>query len=525
MATEGALIKVTVKSPSQRFDVEISPSASISELKDKVLLSVPTANKEQICIIYTGKILKDDETLVQNKISDGHTVHLVVRNQNRPAGASSSPAAASTAPPPSSQSSAAPPPSGNPFGGFGTMGGASPADILNNPDAVRSVMDNPITQQLLSNPEFMRTIIQSNPGFQEMIESNPEVGHILNDPNIMRQTMEMIRNPNMFQEMMRNHDQAIRNLQGIPGGEAALERLYNDVQEPLMNSASNSLRGNPFASLRGQQSNEPRVDRAGQENNEALPNPWASNNSSSNNASNNRSADFNSMMDSPGFGSLMEQMMSNPSMQASMFSPEVVNSIRQSMTNNPALIDAVIGSMPTARDNPQISESIRRNFPQMLSMMSDPSVMQAMQNPRVSQAFRQIQDGFATLRREAPQLLNMFHAQAGPGMDQLFGNAAANVAAGTTGTPSAASTAAGGVGNGMSGLADLIRQMNMGGRQAAGGAPAAAAPANPEQTYASQLEQLQSMGFSDRARNIAALTAAFGDLNAAVERLLNSPPQ
>lgn len=29
----------------------------------------------------------------------------------------------------------------------------------------------------------------------------------------MRQTMEMIRNPNMFQEMMRNHDLAIRNLQ------------------------------------------------------------------------------------------------------------------------------------------------------------------------------------------------------------------------------------------------------------------------------------------------------------------------
>ncbi|KAF1768427.1 hypothetical protein GCK72_000239 [Caenorhabditis remanei] len=50
-----------------------------------------------------------------------------------------------------------------------------------------------------------------------------------------------------------------------------------------------------------------------------------------------------------------------------------------------------------------------------------------------------------------------------------------------------------------------------------------AAPLNPEQAYASQLEQLQSMGFSDRARNLAALTATLGDLNGAVERLLNSP--
>jgi ubiquilin len=44
-------------------------------------------------------------------------------------------------------------------------------------------------------------------------QRNPELGHILNDPEIIRQTMEMVRNPNMFQEMMRNHDQAIRNLQ------------------------------------------------------------------------------------------------------------------------------------------------------------------------------------------------------------------------------------------------------------------------------------------------------------------------
>uniref|UniRef100_A0A183BYQ6 Uncharacterized protein n=1 Tax=Globodera pallida TaxID=36090 RepID=A0A183BYQ6_GLOPA len=35
---------------------------------------------------------------------------------------------------------------------------------------------------------------------------------------------------------MRTHDQAIRNMQGLPGGEAALQRLYEQVQEPLMNT-------------------------------------------------------------------------------------------------------------------------------------------------------------------------------------------------------------------------------------------------------------------------------------------------
>lgn len=83
--------------------------------------------------------------------------------------------------------------------------------------------------------------------------------------------MEMIRNPNMFNEMMRNHDQAIRNLQGIPGGEAALQRLYQDVQEPLLNSALSS--SNPFATNNDANA-ESRSQRAGVENAEALPNPW-----------------------------------------------------------------------------------------------------------------------------------------------------------------------------------------------------------------------------------------------------------
>lgn len=165
---------------------------NILQLKDKVLVFVPTANKEQVCIIYTGKILKDEETLTQHsklknvfqkiinknlEIADGHTVHLVIRNQARPtpAPAAATPTASSAPssnPTPSSQ----PNPTNNPFAAMGGMG--SPADILNNPDAMRSVMDNPITQQLLGNPEFMRTIIQSNPQFQALIEVRVFPGYL-----------------------------------------------------------------------------------------------------------------------------------------------------------------------------------------------------------------------------------------------------------------------------------------------------------------------------------------------------------
>jgi len=44
----------------------------------------------------------------------------------------------------------------------------------------------------------------------------------------------------------------------------------------------------------------------------------------------------------------------------------------------------------------------------------------------------------------------------------------------------------------------------------------------PEERYRGQLEQLANMGFLNREANIQALIATFGDVNAAVERLLQS---
>jgi ubiquilin len=44
----------------------------------------------------------------------------------------------------------------------------------------------------------------------------------------------------------------------------------------------------------------------------------------------------------------------------------------------------------------------------------------------------------------------------------------------------------------------------------------------PEDRYTSQLEQLANMGFMNREANLQALIATFGDVNAAVERLLQT---
>lgn len=51
------------------------------------------------------------------------------------------------------------------------------------------------------------------------------------------QTVELARNPAMMQEMVRNQDRALSNLESIPGGYSALRRMYTDIQEPMFSAA------------------------------------------------------------------------------------------------------------------------------------------------------------------------------------------------------------------------------------------------------------------------------------------------
>lgn len=42
--------------------------------------------------------------------------------------------------------------------------------MMQNPDMLRQMMDNPMVQSLMSNPEVMRQMITSNPQMRELME-------------------------------------------------------------------------------------------------------------------------------------------------------------------------------------------------------------------------------------------------------------------------------------------------------------------------------------------------------------------
>lgn len=57
----------------------------------------------------------------------------------------------------------------------------------------------------------------------------------------------------MMQEMMRNQDRALSNLESIPGGYNALRRMYTDIQEPMFSAAREQVGNAPKVSLKSRQ--------------------------------------------------------------------------------------------------------------------------------------------------------------------------------------------------------------------------------------------------------------------------------
>ncbi|XP_024415771.1 ubiquilin-1 isoform X2 [Desmodus rotundus] len=557
-SAEPKIMKVTVKTPKEKEEFAVPENSSVQQFKEEISKRFKS-HIDQLVLIFAGKILKDQDTLSQHGIHDGLTVHLVIKTQNRSqdhsaqqTNTSGSNVTTSSAPNSNSTSGSA---TSNPFGlgGLGGLAGLSSLglnstnfselqsqmqrQLMSNPEMMVQIMENPFVQSMLSNPDLMRQLIMANPQMQQLIQRNPEISHMLNNPDIMRQTLELARNPAMMQEMMRNQDRALSNLESIPGGYNALRRMYTDIQEPMLSAAQEQFGGNPFASLVSSTSSGEGSQPSRTENRDPLPNPWAppapqspSVSSSTTNAvggtgggtpsstAGQSSTAPNlgpgvgaSMFNTPGMQSLLQQITENPQLMQNMLSAPYMRSMMQSLSQNPDLAAQMMLNNPLFAGNPQLQEQMRQQLPTFLQQMQNPDTLSAMSNPRAMQALLQIQQGLQTLATEAPGLIPGFT----PGLGALGGSTGGS--SGTNSSSSAASenpspTAA----TAEPGHQQFIQQMLQ--------ALAGVNPQNPEVRFQQQLEQLSAMGFLNREANLQALIATGGDINAAIERLLGSQP-
>ncbi|RAK87713.1 ubiquitin-like protein DskB [Aspergillus costaricaensis CBS 115574] len=226
-AAEDAQITFNVKSSNDaKYTLTLPSSTSVSDLKEKLSSSeYADTPAERQRLIYSGRVLKDNETLATYKIKDGHTIHLVksAPSNVRPGGAASTTstsAPAGAAPAPAAAgvpTNLAAGTGNNPLAGltgaryagfaqlpgagmFGPDGGMGPPP---DTESMLNMLENPQFQstinEALQNPAMIDMMIQQNPMLREMgpgvrqMMQSPEFRRMLTDPNSIRQMVQMQR--------------------------------------------------------------------------------------------------------------------------------------------------------------------------------------------------------------------------------------------------------------------------------------------------------------------------------------------
>merc|ERR1712107_457729 len=183
----------------------------------------------------------------------------------------------------------------------------------------------------------------------------------------------------------------------------------------------------------------------------------------------------------------MMQMLQNPMVQQMM----------QSISQNPQMLQSMIQS------NPMLQQMTQSN-PMMQQMLSNPQLLQTTFNPQMLQSMMQMQQAMRGMNGVgAPQMPAIPDAQGGaqqaappnpmfnPDMMQQMMQAMQG----------------GGMGNGLNGGL---------------GSPNPADTRPAEERFATQVQQLESMGFPDKHSNLQALSQSNGDVNQAINCLLGA---
>lgn len=202
-------------SHDKKFPLEVDGGETAVELKEKIS-SVQGVPAEEIRLIFSGRILKDTDTVESLRIAEGNTVHMVRSAKVKPASSATSvppsvsPQATRPAIPPTNNSTPAmaSPAINRPAqispnsmaqmlnaAGMGAgMGGGMEGgmDLANNP-MMSTILSNPemmrqTMEMMAANPQLLQTAMQMNPAFQN---APPHVQQLMQRPEFLRMVMEI----------------------------------------------------------------------------------------------------------------------------------------------------------------------------------------------------------------------------------------------------------------------------------------------------------------------------------------------
>ncbi|OCL12793.1 hypothetical protein AOQ84DRAFT_226953 [Glonium stellatum] len=468
-STEETQVTFNIKSSSDaKYVLTVPTTTTVADLKAK--LSTPEYADipvERQRLIYSGRVLKDPDTLAAIKIKDGHTVHLVKgaasNARQNPANQASNSSTATGATPavPQVPTNLATGTGNNPLAGltgaryagfhglpgadmFGPDGGMGPPP---DPSQLLSMMDNPMflsqMNEAMNNPAVIE-MMQNSP----MVRDNPMVAQMLRNPELRR----MLFNPDMIRAQLQ-----MQRAMGQGGGNAFPAPGVTDTTPQTGNVAREGTTTNP---------SQPNTTGSTQ----PQPNPFGLLGNTGAGGANPFAALFG------GTDPFAPQTNTN------------ANSNTTPATSPPPTASAGQGTPA----NPTPSTQPANPFANLFGAAGAPSDGNA-QNPLAQMTQQMMQNPEAM--RAAMQLLG--------------GNPFGAPQAGNTGTGSPPPNP----------FANLLGPM--GGLGGFNTPPPPVDNRPPEELYASQLRQLNDMGFYEFERNVQALRRSGGSVQGAIEFLLS----
>lgn len=253
-----AQVTFKVKMSSDRnHTISMSESATVLELKTKLagedFENIPIERQR---LIYSGRVMKNDDTLGSYKIKHNNTIHMVKSAASNPTQQTATSGPTPRAVPENISAGTNP---NDPLAGltgaryaghqinlpgmdmFGPDGGMGPPM---DEERIQRMMSDPNVQQsmneALSNPDFVNMLIESNPMLRQMpnardIITSPFMRQMMTNPQMMSQVMRMQRN-------MRGGDSAFpapgatdTTPDAAGGGNIAAGESGNQVPNPFVN--------------------------------------------------------------------------------------------------------------------------------------------------------------------------------------------------------------------------------------------------------------------------------------------------
>jgi len=119
--------------------------------------------------------------------------------------------------------------------------GAVQRHVLANPDILQQMLESPAMQSLLNDLDFLRSLLKMDPRLSKLLENCPDLQSMLHDPYFMKQATEALRNPVHVRDVLRSTDRSIAHLEEklLGGGFDVLRSLCEDIDRPKQDEAWN----------------------------------------------------------------------------------------------------------------------------------------------------------------------------------------------------------------------------------------------------------------------------------------------